>query len=173
MITMEWKEDALKELEKVPGHVRNMAKMGIETAVEKKGKNIVTIEDVNEAAAQFRSIMGKGEKDEKTTKIAVVRCDIVSETCPGVACFKAFNKRKVHFEQYGPDAQIIGFFTCGGCPGRRIFRLVDSLVKHDVDVIHLSSCMLLEKSYAKCPHIEEIKQMIKTKGVKLVEGTHH
>jgi len=150
-----------------------MAKMGIETAVEKKGKNIVTLHDVNEASAQFRAIMGNREKDEKTTKIAVVRCDIVSETCPGVACFKAFNKRKVHFEQYGDDAQIIGFFTCGGCPGRRIFRLVDSLLKHDINVIHLSSCMLLEKSYAKCPHIEEIKQMITDKGVKIVEGTHH
>ena len=170
---MEWKADALKELEKVPENVRSMAKMGIETAVEKKGKNIVTLQDVNEAAAQFRAIMGNREKDEKTTKIAVVRCDIVSETCPGVACFKAFNKRKVHFEQYGNDAQIIGFFTCGGCPGRRIFRLVDSLLKHDVDVIHLSSCMLLEKSYAKCPHIEEIKQMIAGKGVRIVEGTHH
>ncbi|CAG0972308.1 hypothetical protein METP3_01562 [Methanosarcinales archaeon] len=172
---MEWKQDALKELEKVPEHVRSMAKMGIETAVEKKGKKVVSIEDVNEAAMQFRAIMGKEKKEAeaKTTKIAVVRCDIVSETCPGVACFKAFNKRKVHFEQYGKDAQIIGFFTCGGCPGRRIFRLVDSLMKHDVDVIHLSSCMLLEKSYAKCPHIEEIKQMITNKGVKIVEGTHH
>ena len=170
---MEWKADALKELEKVPENVRNMAKMGIETAVEKKGKNIVTLDDVNEAAAQFRAIMGKGEKEEKTMKIAVVRCDIVSETCPGIACFKAFNKRKVHFEQYGDDAQIIGFFTCGGCPGRRIFRLVDSLLKHDIGVIHLSSCMLLEKSYAKCPHIEEIKQMITGKGVRIVEGTHH
>jgi len=170
---MEWKPDALKELEKVPEHVRNMAKMGIETAVEKKGKNIVTIEDVNEAAAQFRAVMGKGGNEEKTTKIAVVRCDIVSETCPGTACFKAFNKRKVHFEQYGKDTEIIGFFTCGGCPGRRIFRLVDSLLKHDLNVIHLSSCMLLEKSYAKCPHIEEIKQMITGKGVKIAEGTHH
>ncbi|KPQ43128.1 MAG: Light-independent protochlorophyllide reductase subunit B [Candidatus Methanoperedens nitroreducens] len=52
---MEWKPDALKELEKVPEHVRSMAKMGIETAVEKKGKNVVTIEDVNEAALQFRA----------------------------------------------------------------------------------------------------------------------
>ena len=170
---MEWKADAIKELEKVPENVRSMAKMGIETAVEKKGKNIVTLQDVNEAAAQFRAIMGNREKEAKSTKIAVVRCDIVSETCPGVACFKAFNKRKVHFEQYGDDAQIIGFFTCGGCPGRRIFRLVDSLLKHDINVIHLSSCMLLEKSYAKCPHIEEIKQMIINKGVKIVEGTHH
>ena len=66
--TMEWNPDALKELEKVPEHVRSMAKMGIETAVEKKGKNIVSIEDVNEAALQFRAIMGKGEKDSKNNK---------------------------------------------------------------------------------------------------------
>ena len=59
---MEWKPDALKELEKVPEHVRSMAKMGIETAVEKKGKKVVSIEDVNEAAMQFRAIMGKEEK---------------------------------------------------------------------------------------------------------------
>ncbi len=167
---MEWEADALKELEKVPGHVRNMAKMGIEMSVDKKGKEVVTLADVKEAQEQFMALM---KKDEKTTKIAVVRCDIVSEVCPGVACFKAFNKRKVHFEEYGKDAEIIGFFTCGGCPGRRVFRLVDSLLKHDVDVIHLSSCMLMEKSYSKCPHLEDIKQMILKKGVKVVEGTHH
>ncbi len=58
------------------------------------------------------------------------------------------DKRKVHFAEYGKDAEIIGFFTCGGCPGRCVFRLVDSLLKHDIDVIHLSSCMLMEKSYS-------------------------
>ena len=147
-----------------------MAKMGVEMSVGKKGKDSVTLADVKEAEEQFRALM---KKDKKTTRIAVVRCDIVSEVCPGVACFNAFNRRKVHFEGYGKDAEIIGFFTCGGCPGRRVFRLVDSLLKHDVDVIHLSSCMLMEKSYSKCPHIEDIKEMISRKGVKLVEGTHH
>lgn len=167
---MEWEQDAIKELEKVPAHVRSMAKMGIETSVEKKGRTTVTLDDVREAESQFRALM---KKDEKKTRIAVIRCDIVSEVCPGVACFNAFNKRKVHFEEYGKDAEIIGFFTCGGCPGRRIFRLVDSLLKHDIDVIHLSSCMLMEKSYSKCPHLEDIKEMITRKGVKVVEGTHH
>ncbi len=166
---MEWEPEAEKELEKVPEHVRSMAKMGIETSVEKKGKNIVTLADVKEASEQFRALM---EKDEKT-KIAIVRCDIVSEVCPGVACFKAFNKRKVHFKDYDKDTEIIGFFTCGGCPGRRVHRLVESLVKHGVDVIHLSSCMLTEKSYPRCPHIDEIRQTIVKKGVKVVEGTHH
>ncbi len=167
---MEWEPEALKELEKVPEHVRSMAKIGIETSVGKREKNIVTIGNVKEVEAQFRAFLGK---DETNTKIAVVRCDIVSETCPGVACFKAFNKRKMHFEEYGKDAEIIGFFTCGGCPGRRVFRLVDNLIKHGVDVIHLSSCMLMEGGYPKCPHIDEIKQMIIKKGVKVVEGTHH
>lgn len=167
---MEWEPEALKELDKVPAHVRSMAKLGIEMSVEKKGKAEVTLADVTEAEAQFRDLM---KTDRKTTKIAVVRCDIVSEVCPGTACFIAFNKRKVHFSEYGKDAEIIGFFTCGGCPGRRVFRLADILIKHGVDVIHLSSCMLMEKSYSKCPHIEEIKEMITRKGVKVVEGTHH
>ncbi len=170
---MEWTTEASGELEKVPEHVRKMAKMGIEASVEKKGKEIVTIEDVREAAQRFGALMEKDEKDNKTTRVAVVRCDIVSETCPGVACFKAFNKRKVHFSEYGPDTEIIGFFTCGGCPGRRVFRLVDSLLKHGVDVVHLSSCMLMDTGYPKCPHIDEIKKMILKKGVKVIEGTHH
>ncbi|MDP3105546.1 MAG: hypothetical protein Q8M95_13180 [Candidatus Methanoperedens sp.] len=31
----------------------------------------------------------------------------------------------------------------------------------------------MEKSYSKCPHLEDIKEMINRKGVKVVEGTHH
>ena len=30
---------------------------------------------------------------EHRTRIAVVRCDIVAEVCPGVACFRAFHER--------------------------------------------------------------------------------
>jgi predicted metal-binding protein len=44
---------------------------------------------------------------------------------------------------------------------------------YNIDVLHLSSCMIMEKSYSKCPHLEDIKEMITRKGVKVVEGTHH
>ena len=37
---------------------------------------------------------------QNPTKIAVVHCDIVSEACPAVSCFKAFNERKSHFKIY-------------------------------------------------------------------------
>ncbi|MGB3907206.1 MAG: CGGC domain-containing protein [Methanomethylovorans sp.] len=110
--------------------------------------------------------------DHQTKKIAIIRCDIVSETCPGVGCFMAFNNRKEYFKNYGSNTEIAAFFTCGGCSGRRIYRLLKSLKKFKVDVVHLSSCMQMA-NYPKCPHIEEIKRTVRNAGMELVEGTHH
>ncbi|MDP2216170.1 MAG: CGGC domain-containing protein [Methanolobus sp.] len=109
---------------------------------------------------------------EPATKIAVIRCNIVSDTCPGVGCLKAFNRRTVHFSNYSQNVEMIAVFTCGGCSGRRVHRLVKSLLKHGVDVIHLSSCMQMD-NYPVCPHIEEIKRTITNANIKLVAGTHH
>lgn len=113
------------------------------------------------------------EEKTKPTKIAVVRCDIVSEACPGVGCFKAFNQRKSHFEAYDENTQMIAFFTCGGCSGRRVYHLVNALKKHGLDAVHLSSCMLMEDTYPKCPNLDNIKKTIQDAGLKVVEGTHH
>lgn len=109
----------------------------------------------------------------KPTKIAVIRCDIVSEACPGVGCFKAFNERKAHFQNYDKNAEIIAFFTCGGCSGRRVYRLLKALKKHGPDVVHLSSCMLMEGFYPGCPNLDTIRKTIRDAGIEIVEGTHH
>ena len=111
-------------------------------------------------------------KDDETTNVAVVTCDIVSEVCPAVGCFKAFNKREEKFGCYGDNTRLIGFFTCGGCPGRRVFRLASTLKKYNVDAVHLSSCMMMEKPFTKCPHKEEIRKSIENLGIKVIEGTH-
>ncbi|MGP8337290.1 MAG: CGGC domain-containing protein [Methanosarcinaceae archaeon] len=109
---------------------------------------------------------------EKPTKIAVVRCDIVSEACPGTGCFMAFNKKMMSFKDYDENTEMIAFFTCGGCSGRRVYRLVESIKKLGVDVVHLSSCMQM-MNYPKCPHIDSIKKTITDAGIKVIEGTHH
>jgi predicted metal-binding protein len=96
----------------------------------------------------------------------------VSEACPGVGCFKAFNKKTVKFKDYDDNTEMVAFFTCGGCSGRRLYRLMKSLTKHDVDIVHLSSCIQMQ-NYPKCPHIDEIKRTITNAGMKIVEGTHH
>ena len=170
---MDWSEEAVKELEKAPGFVRNMAKKAVEKAVRKDGRNFVTIEDVRQGRENYISFGEKKPGDEKKQRIAVVRCDIVSEVCPGIACFKAFNNRRQHFKHYGPDVEMIGFFTCGGCSGRRVSRLVDKLLKFDLDIVHLSSCMMLDDDYPPCPHKDEIRKSIESKGVKVIAGTHH
>nr|WP_292487677.1 CGGC domain-containing protein [Methanohalobium sp.] len=111
--------------------------------------------------------------EHKSQKIAVVRCETVSEVCPGVGCFKAFNNRDVYFRDYNSGAEIMAFFTCGGCSGRRVYRLVKSLKKQGVDIVHLSSCMMNMDNYPECPHIESMKKTIKDNGIEIVEGTHH
>ncbi|GEM_PF-39023 len=111
--------------------------------------------------------------ETKGRKIAIIRCEITSETCPGIACMMAWNKKRIHFKGYGPDDELIAMITCGGCSGRRVSRMVEKLKKYGLDTVHLSSCMLLEGDYPKCPHLDAIKQSIEAKGVAIVEGTHH
>lgn len=170
---MEWTEEARREIEKVPGFVRKMAIRSVESEVKKAGRNQITTDDVRRARDQHIKFAEKQEGDEKKVRIAVVRCEIVSEVCPGIACFKAFNSRQKFFAEYGDNVEMIGFFTCGGCSGRRVSRLVETLLKYDLDVVHLSSCMLLEDDYPKCPHVHQIRKSIESKGVKVVNGTHH
>ncbi|OUJ18358.1 putative metal-binding protein [Methanonatronarchaeum thermophilum] len=113
---------------------------------------------------------------DDVTKVAIVRCERISEACAGYGCLTAFNDRRVKFEEIG-DAELVGFFTCGGCPGRRIKRLVKKLQSKDraPDVIHLSSCMLYdeEQDYISCPAVDEIERMIESMNIKVERGTHH
>ncbi len=163
---MEWEEEALKALERVPEFVRNKAKEKIESLALEKGKSRVSIKEVEEAYA-----LQLGEDDSK--KIAVVRCDIISEVCPGTGCLTAYENRKELFRDYGSNTKIIGFFTCGGCPGRRVFRLVNTLKRYGIEAVHLSSCMLMEEPFTKCPNKEEIKKSIEKLGITVIDGTHH
>ena len=109
---------------------------------------------------------------QNPTKIVVARCDIVSEACPAVSCFKAFNERKSHFKTYDINAQIIVFYL-------RVLLWKESIPfdrfpkKQDLDVVHLSSCMLMKDTYPKCSNLDSIKKTIQTAGIEVVEGTHH
>ncbi len=173
---MNWTQNALEQIEKAPGFVRGMAKKAVEKEVAKSGRDEVTVDDVRSVYEKyFKFATGEQQEDTevKKKKVAIVRCDIVSEVCPGIACFKAFNNRKLNFEHYDDNVELVGFFTCGGCPGRRVSRLVDKLIPYGLDVVHLSSCMMLEGDYPRCPHKNQIKKMIENKGIEVVEGTHH
>ena len=170
---MKWTKPALKELKKAPEFVRDMAKKKVEEAVRDQGKESVALKDVQDVFEEYMSFMDSDTEKPKTN-IAIVRCDRISEACPGSACLLSLQARKVNFKTYGENAQLVAMFTCGGCPGRRISRLLNNLMKTiTVDVVHLSSCMVKDAYQPPCPHRKEIVTMIQKKGLTVVEGTHH
>lgn len=107
-------------------------------------------------------------------KIVLLRCRIVSETCPGFGCVNAFNQKTAFFEKYNEEDSLIAVFTCGGCSGRRVSRLCDAVKKHGATTVHLSSCMCRGKDGEyQCPHIDSIKKRIEGAGLEWVERTHY
>lgn len=51
-------------------------------------------------------------------RLGIIRCQQTEDFCPGNGCFKAVKKRKGVFEGSNEEIEIIGFTTCGGCPGK-------------------------------------------------------
>ena len=140
-----------------------------------KGSNSVSLKDVQEVFEEYMSFMETDKKSKTSAHIAIVRCERISETCPATACLLSLHARKVRFKEYGEDVKLIAPFTCGGCPGRRISRLLNNTLKKtaDVDAVHLSSCMIRDTYQPPCPHRASIIEMIQKKGLKVVEGTHY
>ena len=111
-------------------------------------------------------------EDKKITKVAIVRCERTEESCPGPSCITSFSERKHTFKDYDENAKLVGFFSCGACPGRRIFRLVRNLKEEiGVDVIHIASCILKETPFPKCLHKKDIIKSIQNMGVEVVLGS--
>jgi predicted metal-binding protein len=115
-----------------------------------------------------------GENRTKPESIAVIRCETASEVCPGTRCFSGFYDRKFEYKDYGPDVRLASVFTCGGCPGRRVSRLLEKLSKEGVKTVHLASCIVSAEPhhYPPCPHIDDMREIIESRGMKVVEGTY-
>ena len=105
-------------------------------------------------------------------KVAIVRCERTQESCTGTSCLLSFEERKHTFENYNKSAKLVGFFSCGGCPGRRIFRLIRNLKEETgLDVVHVASCILKETPFPKCLHKKDIINSIRNMGVEVVLGS--
>ena len=51
-------------------------------------------------------------------KVGIIRCQQTEDLCPGTTDFVTAAKGKGSFEAFG-ECQIVGFVSCGGCPGKR------------------------------------------------------
>lgn len=106
------------------------------------------------------------------TKIGMIICGRY-QTCGGGKCFRALRERRGSFSIYPPEAsaEIVGYSTCGGCPGGNVEYVPEEMKRNGAEVIHLATCLVV--GYPPCPNLEQFKQYIEAAyGLPVVIGSH-
>ncbi len=106
------------------------------------------------------------------TKIGIVICDRY-RGCAGGKCFRSMRDREGAFKIYNKEDQleIVGYTSCGGCPGGNIEYAPEEMLKNGAQVIHFATGLVV--GYPPCPHIAYFKKFIEGKyGLEVVIGTH-
>ncbi len=109
---------------------------------------------------------------KKKTKIGIIICDRY-KSCAGGKCFRSLINRQGAFDIYSKDEdlELVGYTSCGGCPGGNIEYAPEEMKKNGAEVIHLATGLIV--GYPPCPYLEQFKQFIPEKyGIKVVVGTH-
>ncbi len=109
---------------------------------------------------------------KKKTKIGIIICDRY-RACAGGKCFRSLQQREGAFDIYDKDddVELVGYTSCGGCPGGNIEYAPEEMKKNGAEVIHLATGLVV--GYPPCPYIEQFCAFIPEKyGMKVVVGTH-
>ncbi len=106
-----------------------------------------------------------------TVKIGIIICDRY-KNCAGGKCFRSLKKREGAFKRYkDKEIELVGYTSCGGCPGGNIEYAVDEMKKNGVEVVHFATGFIV--GYPPCPYIEYFREYIEKKyGIEVVYGTH-
>lgn len=107
-------------------------------------------------------------------KVGIIRCQQTEDMCPGTMDFKVASTGKMAFEETGP-CEVVGFVSCGGCPGKRAVSRAKMLKDRGAEMIFLASCIKKGSPIGMpCPNYEAIKAAIQRKidDTPLVDWTH-
>lgn len=105
------------------------------------------------------------------TKIGIIICDRY-RNCAGGKCFRSLRNREGGFARYqGEEVELVGYTTCGGCPGGNVEYAPAEMKKNGAEVIHLATGLVV--GYPPCPWMDTFVDLIKTKyQLEVVIGTH-
>jgi len=109
---------------------------------------------------------------KKKTKIGIIICDRYS-SCAGGKCFRALQNREGAFDIYSKNdnVELVGYTSCGGCPGGNIEYAPEEMKKNGADVVHFATGFIV--GYPPCPYIDQFRSFIKEKyKMEVVVGTH-
>lgn len=108
--------------------------------------------------------------DEKV-KVGIIICDRY-RACAGGKCLRSIRNREGAFSIYnGKEIELVGYTSCGGCPGGNIEYAPEEMIKNGANIIHLATGMVV--GYPPCPYISYFKKFIEEKYmIPIVIGTH-
>lgn len=108
-------------------------------------------------------------------KAGIIRCQQTEDICPGTTDFKVAAQGKGAFETTGP-VEIIGFVSCGGCPGKRAVARAKQMVERGAEILVFASCISRGNPYSfPCPHYAVMRDaIIRTikEPIEVIEFTH-
>lgn len=105
-------------------------------------------------------------------KIGIITCARYRD-CGGGKCFRAIRERQGGFSCYPKDeeVEVVGFASCGGCPGGNVESVPEEFIKNGCEVVHLATGFVV--GYPPCPNIRQFKEFIESKYLlPVVIGTH-
>jgi predicted metal-binding protein len=107
----------------------------------------------------------------KSKKIGIIICGRY-RNCAGGKCFRALNNREGAFSVYQKDEiELVGYTSCGGCPGGNLEYAPEEMKKNGAEVIHFATGLVV--GYPPCPYIDYFRDLIRTKfEMEVVIGTH-
>ena len=109
---------------------------------------------------------------KKNSKIGIIICDRY-KSCAGGKCFRSLKNREGAFDIYdkNENVELVGYTSCGGCPGGNFEYAPEEMKKNGADTIHFATGLIV--GYPPCPYIDYFKQFIEEKyDMKVVLGTH-
>lgn len=105
------------------------------------------------------------------TRIGIIICDRY-RMCAGGKCLRAIRNREGAFNIYREgEVELVGYATCGGCPGGNVEYAPGEMVKNGAEVVHFATGLVV--GYPPCPYISFFRDFIRTRyGIEVVIGTH-
>jgi len=111
-------------------------------------------------------------RGDKALKIGIIICARYKD-CGGGKCFRSVRERQGGFAAYPADepVEVVGYSSCGGCPGGNVEYVPEEMIKNGAQAIHLATGMVV--GYPPCPNIRRFKNFIEQRyAVPVVVGTH-
>ncbi|MFZ2455125.1 MAG: CGGC domain-containing protein [Candidatus Altiarchaeia archaeon] len=108
-------------------------------------------------------------------KVGIIRCEQTEDMCPGTADFEVATDGSGVFKETGP-VEVIGFLSCGGCPGKKAVTRAKMLEKRGADMVVFASCISKGTPIDfPCPHYDRIKKAVAEKldpKTRILDWTH-